>query len=47
MENGQAKSTNIGSDAADQTAAQLGNIIKNVVSQELLKQSRPGGLLAR
>lgn len=29
------------------TAGQLGNIIKQVVGQELIKQTRPGGLLAR
>jgi phage-related minor tail protein len=29
------------------TARQLGTLVKNVVTQELVNQSRPGGLLAR
>lgn len=45
VENGSAKTDSQSSDS--QTATQLGNVIKAVVSEELIKQSRPGGLLAR
>lgn len=45
VENGKADSNTLGD--ASTMAGQLGNAIKLAVNQELLKQTRPGGLLAR
>lgn len=47
IEQGQAKQQGSSGGDAGSMAGQLGNIIKSVVNQELIKQSRPGGLLAR
>ncbi len=44
VQEGQASSS---SNGGSNLGAQLGESIKAVVTQELLKQSRPGGLLAK